>query len=72
MAIERRYLEKEIHNARNDAIKQLLEARHANIKDELQKRPPGEEKIGGKFPGIFSYFVGVKFDSLRLLLIISF
>jgi len=71
LAIEKRYLEKEILNARNDAIKQLLEERLANIRDEIQKRPPGEEKIGGKFPGIFSYFVGVKFDSLISQLIIS-
>jgi len=61
LGIERRYLEKEIMNARNDAIRQLLEARLQNIREEIQKRPPGEEKIGGKFPGIFSYFVGVNF-----------
>jgi hypothetical protein len=68
LAIEKRYLEKELYNTHNDAVKQLLETRLVSIREEIQKRPPGEEKIGGKFPGIFSYFVGHNPDYKRYYL----
>jgi len=58
LALERRYLEKEIVTIQQDEMKALLENRLTSVTKELGSRPGGEEKIGGKFPGIFSYYVG--------------
>ena len=53
-------------------MKTLLENRLTNVTKELGSRPGGEEKIGGKFPGIFSYYVGVRYYSYCPLINISF
>ena len=72
LALEKRYLEKELVTLQQDDMKALLENRLTNVTKELGSRPGGEEKIGGKFPGIFSYYVGVRYYSYCTLINISF
>jgi len=59
LILEARYLERSLMKAQQDEnLRGYLETRLKRVREEIALRPVGEEKIGGKFPGIFSYYVG--------------
>jgi len=57
---ESRFLEKEIQSIKNDQLKQHYLERSQKVNAELSTRKDANEKPRERFPGIFSYNVGVK------------